>query len=78
MRARRNNMIHNIPRKQWDTAYFWGRESIQKGRISQEELSFGLPRNDNIMSKLIRSRLDVPCDVQFWVSPTFLIGVPTF
>ena len=50
MRARRNNMIHNIPRKQWDTAYFWGRESIQKGRISQEKLSFGLPRIHNIFS----------------------------
>ena len=51
MRARKNNMIHNndnIPRKQWDTAYFWGRESIQKGPISQEKLSFGLPRIDTI------------------------------
>ena len=74
MRARKNNMTHNIPRKQWDTAYFWGRGSIQKGRISQEKLSFGLPRIDNIFSQLIRSRLDV----QFWVSPTFLIGAPTF
>ena len=59
MRARRNNMTHNIPRKQWNTAYFWGRESIQKGRISQEKLSFGLPRIDNIFSQLIISRLEL-------------------